>query len=49
MKTKYVWILLTIAAALTIYGVISGKFFFLFFMLPLGFGFFKRKNKDDDR
>ncbi|MBO3099173.1 hypothetical protein [Gelidibacter pelagius] len=48
MKTKYVWILLTIAALITIYGVLSGKFFFLFFMLPLGFGLFKRKDKDED-
>lgn len=48
MKTTTVWIVLTIAAAITIYGVISGRFFFLFFMLPLGLGFFKIKNKDDD-
>lgn len=47
MKTKYVWILLTIAAAITIYGVISEKFLFLFLMLPLGFGLFREK--DDDR
>ncbi|HUH27298.1 hypothetical protein [Gelidibacter sp.] len=47
MKTKYVWILLTIAALITFYGVLSGKFFFLFFMLPLGFGLFKRKGKED--
>ncbi|WP_190246311.1 hypothetical protein [Gelidibacter gilvus] len=47
MKTKYVWILLTVAALITIYGVLSGKFFFLFFMLPLGFGLFKRKDKED--
>jgi len=48
MKTKYVWILLSIAALITIYGVLSGKFFFLFFMIPLGFGLFKKKNKNDD-
>ena len=47
MKTKYVWILLTVAALITIYGVLSGKYFFLFFMLPLGFGLFKRKDKED--
>ncbi|WP_027125892.1 hypothetical protein [Gelidibacter mesophilus] len=47
MNTKHIWILLTIAAIITIYGVLSGKFFFLFFMFPLGFGLFKRKNKDD--
>ncbi|HXJ99979.1 MAG TPA: hypothetical protein VNJ50_14090 [Gelidibacter sp.] len=47
MQTKYVWILLTIAAAITIYGVITGKFFFLFLMLPFGFGIFKRKDKNE--
>ncbi|MCL8007159.1 hypothetical protein [Gelidibacter japonicus] len=49
MKTQYVWILLTIAALITIYGVITGKYFFLFLMLPFGFGIFKRKDKDEDR
>ena len=48
MKTRYLWILLTIAVAITIYGVISGKFFFLFLMLPFGFGFFRRNKKDED-
>lgn len=47
MKRKYVWILLTIAALITIYGVLSGKFFFLFLMLPFGFGWFNKKNKND--
>ncbi|MBA6153174.1 hypothetical protein [Gelidibacter maritimus] len=49
MKTKYVWILLTIAALITIYGVLSGKFFFLFLMLPFGFGLFRRNDKDEDK
>lgn len=48
MKTKYVWILLTIAAIITIYGVISGQYLFLFLMFPLGFGLFKKKDKDED-
>ena len=48
MKKKYVWLLLTIAAIITIYGVLSGKFFFLFLMLPLSFGLFKKNEKDDD-
>lgn len=48
MKTKYLWILLTIAAIITIYGVISGKYFFLFSLFPFGFGFFKKKDKEED-
>ncbi|WP_157503095.1 MULTISPECIES: hypothetical protein [Mangrovimonas] len=47
MKTKHLYILLGIALLITLYGVISGKFFFLFLILPFGFGFFNRK-KDDE-
>mgnify|MGYP000008479544 CR=1 FL=1 len=47
MKNKYTYLILTIALLITIYGVVSGKFFFLFIFLPLGLGLFSRKKKDD--
>lgn len=46
MKQKHIWILLTIAAIITIYGVVSGRFFFLFLIFPLGLGVFRKKNKE---
>jgi len=36
-------LLMVLAAAVTIYGVVSGKFLFLFLWLPLGFLFSKKK------
>ncbi len=47
MKPKYLYIILGIALLITLLGLITGKFFFLFLILPFGFGIFKR-NKDDD-
>ncbi|WP_040247291.1 hypothetical protein [Psychroserpens mesophilus] len=44
MKPSYQVILYVILASITIYGIVSGKFLFLIFMLPLGFSFFKKKN-----
>ncbi|WP_170164419.1 hypothetical protein [Sinomicrobium pectinilyticum] len=37
-------IIMIIAAALTIIGVVTGKFFFLFLILPLGFLFNRGKD-----
>ncbi|MGS2740023.1 hypothetical protein [Sinomicrobium sp. M5D2P17] len=37
-------IIMLIAAALTIIGVVTGKFFFLFLILPLGFLFNRGKD-----
>ena len=48
MKRSYSHILMPIAAAITIYGIVTGKFLFLLILLPLGFDFF-RKGKDGDR
>jgi len=48
MRRKYIWTLLTIAALITIYGIVTKKFFFLFFMIPLGFGLFGNKNNEED-
>ncbi len=33
-----------IAAAITVFGVITGRFFFLFLILPLGFLFNKKED-----
>ena len=33
-----------VAAVVTIYGIVTGKFLFLFIWLPLGFLFKKEKN-----
>lgn len=38
------YLLMVIAAAVTIYGIITGKFLFLFILLPLGL-FWKIKEK----
>jgi len=41
-------IILIIAAAITIFGLVTGKFLFLFVWLPLGFLFKKKKSEDKD-
>ncbi|WP_189702549.1 hypothetical protein [Subsaximicrobium wynnwilliamsii] len=46
MKRSYQYILYGILALIGIYGIMSGKFLFLFLMIPIGFGFFRNK-KDD--
>ncbi|WP_406682669.1 hypothetical protein N1F78_08190 [Seonamhaeicola sp. MEBiC1930] len=47
MKEKYVYIILTIALIITAYGVITGRYFFLFLMIPLGFRWFKKGGEKD--
>lgn len=47
MKPKYLYLILGIALLITLLGFITKKFFFLFLILPFGFGIFKR-NEDDD-
>lgn len=37
-----IWIMV-IAAAITVFGLLTGKFLFLFIWLPLGFLFRKKK------
>jgi len=46
MKRKHQIILYIVLAGITIFGLVTGKFLFLVFMIPLGFGVFKKKNKD---
>ncbi|TVZ57942.1 hypothetical protein NA63_0434 [Flavobacteriaceae bacterium MAR_2010_105] len=47
MKEKHIYILLTIALLITIYGLVTGQFFFLLILFPFGFGWFKRKKSDE--
>lgn len=47
MKQKHQYIIVIIATIITLIGLITGKFLFLFIMLPLGF-LLKNKNKDTD-
>ncbi len=46
MKQQYQYLFFAIAAVITIYGLVTGKFLFLLLMFPLGLGFFK-KEKDN--
>jgi len=46
MKSKnYLPILLTIGLLITIYGLVTGRFFILFLILPLGFLFNRNKKE----
>ncbi|WP_165780060.1 hypothetical protein [Hanstruepera neustonica] len=47
MSTKTQNILMVLAAVITIYGLITGKFLFLLIMIPFGFSFLKQKNDKD--
>ncbi len=40
-------LLMIIAAAITIIGLVTGWYFFIFLVFPFGLGVFNRKNKDD--
>ncbi|MBO6605721.1 hypothetical protein [Psychroserpens sp.] len=44
MKRSHQIILYAVLAGITIYGFLSGKFLFLVFVIPLGFGFFRKSN-----
>ena len=46
MKPKnYLPILLIAGVLITIYGLVTGRFFFIFLIIPLGFLFNRNKNK----
>lgn len=45
MKSSYKATLMVVAAAITIFGIVTGKFLFLFIWFPLGF-LFSNKNKE---
>ena len=44
MSKNWTYLLLTIGAIITIIGIVTGKFLFLFILLPLGFLFGKKKD-----
>ncbi|WP_189319393.1 hypothetical protein [Leeuwenhoekiella nanhaiensis] len=45
LKENWLYI---VAALITLFGLITGKYFFLFFVIPFGFNFFKSDKKDKD-
>jgi len=47
MKSNYKIALMLLAAAITIFGLVTGKFLFLFILFPLGFLFSKKNKKED--
>jgi len=42
-KSQWMYLLMVVAAAVTIYGLLTGKFFFLLILLPLGLFWRKRE------
>jgi len=49
MKKKNLNILMVIGILITIYGLITGRFLFLLFIIPMSLGFFKSDSyKKDD-
>lgn len=47
MKYSHKVILMVIFAAITIFGLVTGRYLFLVFMFPFSFGWFKNKDKKD--
>ncbi|MCF7559948.1 hypothetical protein L3X39_04800 [Sabulilitoribacter multivorans] len=39
-------LLMVVLAAITIFGLVTGRYLFLVFMFPLGLGLFKRRKQD---
>jgi hypothetical protein len=39
---------MVLAAIITIYGLITGKFLFLLVMIPFGFSFLRKKSNDKE-
>lgn len=48
MTAKSQYFLMILAAIITIYGIITGKFLFLLVMIPFGFSLLKKK-KDGEK
>ena len=46
MSAKTQYALMILAAIITIYGLVTGKFLFLLFMIPFGFSFLKKNNDE---
>ena len=47
MKKQYLDLVLLIALIITVYGLITGRFLFLFLIIPIGFGWFRNKKKSE--
>ncbi|WP_198027649.1 hypothetical protein [Seonamhaeicola sp. S2-3] len=47
MKKEHLTILLIISLIITAFGIITGRYFFLFLLIPFGFNWFKKGNKED--
>ncbi|WP_198658901.1 hypothetical protein [Winogradskyella tangerina] len=47
MKYNFKVIAMIILALITIYGLITGRYLFLFIMFPLGLGILSRKDSDE--
>lgn len=48
MSNKSQSLLMVLAAIITIYGLITGKFLFLLVMIPFGFSFLRKKSNDKE-
>lgn len=46
MSNKTQKLLMVLAAIITIYGLITGKYLFLLVMIPFGFSFLRKKNDE---
>lgn len=47
MKGKYTNIIFIIALIITLFGIITGKYLFIFLLIPFGFNWFKKTDKND--
>jgi len=43
-KSQWMYLLMVVAAAVTVYGLLTGQFLFLIILLPLGL-FWRKKEK----
>ncbi len=48
MKKNYLDILLLAGIIITLIGLITGRFLFLFLVIPIGLGFWNKKNHSKD-
>ncbi len=45
MKYEYKIVIMVVLAIITLYGLVTGRYLFLVFMIPLSFSFFDKKEK----
>jgi len=46
MKYHYKIIIMVVLAGITLYGLLSGQYLFMVFLIPLSFDFFNKKDSD---